>query len=239
MSDENNSNELSLKGKATTQKEISHSQVSEPAVESDNEDEQENAAVGSTTTSTAISKKKKSKKKRIKAALGVGPNGGPSSSSKDEISKALGGLNKDQIAELMKMNPALAQTVGDQLGGSKDLTGKDAADVMKKLSLEDILTGLAQSGKNVKDMASYKFWQTQPVPKFGETGPIVEGPFKIINPEQVSKEPGPLVDGFEWVTMDLLDDEQVQEVFTLLYGHYVEDDGAMFRFNYSKSFLRW
>lgn len=25
------------------------------------------------------------------------------------------------------------------------------------------------SGKNQKDMASYKFWQTQPVPRFGQS----------------------------------------------------------------------
>ena len=138
----------------------------------------------------------------------------------------------------MKLNPALAQQVTDSLpSGSTD---KDAADAMKKLSLEEILTGLAQSGKNVKDMASYKFWQTQPVPKFGESAEVIEeGPFKIIDPEQVPKTPGPLVDGFEWVTVDITNDEEVTEVFQLLYGHYVEDDEAMFRFNYSKSFLRW
>jgi glycylpeptide N-tetradecanoyltransferase len=39
--------------------------------------------------------------------------------------------------------------------------------------------------------------------------------------------------------MDLTKDEEIEEVFTLLYGHYVEDSEAMFRFNYSKSFLRW
>lgn len=107
------------------------------------------------------------------------------------------------------------------------------------LQLEDIMTGLAASGKNVKDMGSYKFWQTQPVPKFGEKSEIVEGPFKIVDPEQVPKEPGPLVEGFEWVTMDMTNDEELKEVFDLLYGHYVEDNEAMFRFNYSMAFLKW
>ena len=32
---------------------------------------------------------------------------------------------------------------------------------------------------------------------------------------------------------------QVEEVYELLTGHYVEDEGAMFRFNYSVSFLNW
>ncbi|KAL9124296.1 MAG: hypothetical protein Q9217_006364 [Psora testacea] len=33
--------------------------------------------------------------------------------------------------------------------------------------------------------------------------------------------------------------KQLEEVYELLTGHYVEDDGAMFRFNYSVSFLNW
>jgi len=47
------------------------------------------------------------------------------------------------------------------------------------------------------------------------------------------------MEGFEWVTMDLTREEELKEVFELLYGHYVEDEEAMFRFNYSASFLRW
>lgn len=32
---------------------------------------------------------------------------------------------------------------------------------------------------------------------------------------------------------------QLEEVYELLMGHYVEDAEAMFRFNYSKAFLNW
>ena len=35
------------------------------------------------------------------------------------------------------------------------------------------------------------------------------------------------------------DFRQLEEVYELLTGHYVEDDEAMFRFNYSVSFLNW
>jgi glycylpeptide N-tetradecanoyltransferase len=31
----------------------------------------------------------------------------------------------------------------------------------------------------------------------------------------------------------------MKEIYDLLYGNYVEDDDAMFRFNYSIPFLRW
>lgn len=39
--------------------------------------------------------------------------------------------------------------------------------------------------------------------------------------------------------MDLTDPVQIQEVYTLLYQNYVEDQEAMFRFNYSAPFLTW
>ncbi|PVH84072.1 N-myristoyl transferase [Cadophora sp. DSE1049] len=205
--------------------------------ESDNEEEQEDTAAPSTATGTA-SKKKKSKRKRVKAALGGGSSEGSGSASRDDLNKAVGGLGAADIQAILKMNPALAQQMG--VGEGSELSDKKIQEAMKKLNLEEIMTGLASSGKNVKDMASYKFWQTQPVPKFGESsGPIEEGPFKIVDIEKVPKEPGALLPGFEWVTMDLTKEEEIQELFALLYGHYVEDDEAMFRFNYSESFLRW
>jgi glycylpeptide N-tetradecanoyltransferase len=203
--------------------------------ESDEEDD-EVPAEGATAPSSAASKKKKSKRKRIKNLLRGETGESSSGPSKDNISKAVSGLSKSQLSELLKMNLALAQQLGATDG---DLSSKQATSALKKLSLEDIMTGLAVNGKNAKDMGSYKFWQTQPVPKFGEKGQIEEGPFKIIALEDVPKEPGPLYDGFEWVTMDLNNDEELKEIFDLLYGHYVEDNESMFRFNYSRPFLRW
>ncbi|KAF7910147.1 uncharacterized protein EAE98_010861 [Botrytis deweyae] len=207
-------------------------------VESENEEDNDETTTGATGT-PATGKKKKSKRKKVKAALGVGSSSdGPSEKpTREDLSKAVAGLSKSQIQDILALNPALAQQLGAVDG---ELSSKQATEAVRKLSLEDIMTGLASSGKNVKEMGAYKFWQTQPVPKFGENSEIIEeGPFKIIDVEQVPKEPGPLVAGFHWVTMDMTSDEALQEVFDLLYGHYVEDDEAMFRFNYSKSFLRW
>ncbi|KAK2623617.1 hypothetical protein QTJ16_006798 [Diplocarpon rosae] len=208
--------------------------LSTAQLESDNEDDHEDVAPG--IAPGTATKKKKSRRKRVKAALG-GSSESSGSGSRDEIHKAVGGLGAAQIQEILKMNPALAEQMGMSEGS--DMSGKKLEQAVKNLSLEEIMTGLASSGKNVKDMASYKFWQTQPVPKFGESSdPIEEGPFKIVDIEKVPKEPGPLLPGFEWVTMDLTKEEEIQELFALLYGHYVEDDEAMFRFNYSQSFLR-
>lgn len=45
--------------------------------------------------------------------------------------------------------------------------------------------------------------------------------------------------GYEWSDVDVKDPTQLQELYDLLTGHYVEDDGGNFRFNYSKEFLEW
>lgn len=89
-------------------------------------------------------------------------------------------------------------------------------------------------------MSSYKFWQTQPVPRFDEKPDTFEdGEIKKIEPAKVPKEPRALIEGFEWVTMDLTDEGELSEMHELLNGHYVEDQGAQFRLNYSLSFFNW
>ena len=37
-----------------------------------------------------------------------------------------------------------------------------------------------------------------------------EGPIKVIDPDTVPKEPPRMIDGFEWVTMDLTDTHEVR-----------------------------
>ena len=139
------------------------------------------------------------------------------------------------IESLMEMNPALKNELAAM---DKD----KAAETLSKLDIAQLLTGLSVGGKNQKDMASYKFWQTQPVPSFNEqtaNKQVTQGPIKIINPEEVSKTPDPLIEGFEWCTLDLTDPKELKELYELLNNHYVEDDNAMFRFAYSESFLHW
>ncbi|KAI9703413.1 MAG: Elongation factor G, mitochondrial [Bogoriella megaspora] len=95
--------------------------------------------------------------------------------------------------------------------------------------------------KGKKDMDQYKFWKTQPVPKFDENHdkPVEDGPIQPVDPEKVPKEPAPLPEGFEWVTLDLTDLKEHDEVYDLLCNHYVEDVESMFRFKYSSAFLKW
>lgn len=164
---------------------------------------------------------------------------GSSGSQEEQIKKAVNGLNPQQLKELMALNPALVQEVA-QAAGNANPTPEQAAEMLKNLSMDELMTGLAADGKGGKDMASYKFWKTQPVPRFGEDNKQAkEGPLRTQTVEEVDKEPAPLIAGFEWVTVDLKSDEEMKEVYELLNGHYVEDDDSTFRFNYSPAILRW
>ena len=198
-------------------------------IEDESEEEEPNdPANEDSVAASSKTKKKKSKKARMRKALGIKEPEESSSGSSNPASK----LTPEMVEQLLEMNPSLK---GEVAGMGKE----KAADMLKRLDVADLLTGMSVSGKNQKDMASYKFWQTQPVPRFDETQKVEEGPIKAIDLEQVSKEPRALPDLYEWVTMDLTNEKELHEVHELLSGHYVEDDDATFRLTYSASFLKW
>ncbi|MCJ1483199.1 glycylpeptide N-tetradecanoyltransferase [Schaereria dolodes] len=206
---------------------------SKATVQDGGSSEDEGADITNTDTvaMSSSAKKKKSKKAKLKKAFGVGKKENElegSNGASNPASKLTAGM----VDELLEMNPSLK---GEVAGMNKE----KAVEILKKLDVADLLTGMSVSGKNQKDMASYKFWQTQPVPRFDEDPKFEEGPIKIIDPENVPREPRALHDGFDWVTMDLTDRKETEEVYELLRGHYVEDNDATFRFRYSESFFNW
>ncbi|KAK3434796.1 hypothetical protein EUGRSUZ_D02234 [Eucalyptus grandis] len=88
----------------------------------------------------------------------------------------------------------------------------------------------------------HKFWETQPVGQFEDTGDtsLPEGPIEPPTPlSEVKQEPYNLPNLYEWITCDIDSEETCAEVCNLLNHNYVEDDKNMFRFAYSKEFLRW
>jgi glycylpeptide N-tetradecanoyltransferase len=205
--------------------------------ESESADEQSTTIDSITTSepageSTTTKKKKKRKSEKQASSNNADPSTSSSteSSSQNPVSK----FTPQMIDSLLEMNPSLRGELGS-------VDKNQATEMLKKMNIADLLTGMSIGGKNQKDMASYKFWQTQPVPSFDDKAdaPKPDGPIKIIDPVQVSKEPGSLVEGFEWCELDLTKDEELHEVYELLTFHYVEDDKAMFRFNYSQAFLKW
>ncbi|XP_035902563.1 glycylpeptide N-tetradecanoyltransferase [Anopheles stephensi] len=86
---------------------------------------------------------------------------------------------------------------------------------------------------------SYKFWSTQPVPRMDEKILANEAIEEDKPLSEIRQEPYALPDGFTWDTMNLNDPLQLKELYTLLNENYVEDDDAMFRFDYQPEFLQW
>lgn len=128
----------------------------------------------------------------------------------------------------------------------KSVPVTDMASLLKQLSMSQ------SSSKDGKAPEDYKFWNTQPVPKFKEpnllqttSGANGEAlPEGAILPDKICKasvksEPEKLLDGFEWCLVDLDNKDELQELYDLLYNHYVEDTDGSFRFNYSTEFLAW
>ncbi|XP_029954300.1 glycylpeptide N-tetradecanoyltransferase 2-like [Salarias fasciatus] len=83
----------------------------------------------------------------------------------------------------------------------------------------------------------YRFWETQPVPKLGETvtthGPIAEGAASI------REEPYSLPQGFSWDTLDLSSPPVLKELCSLLNENFTEDDDNTIRFEFSEEYLQW
>ncbi|KEI40642.1 uncharacterized protein L969DRAFT_85855 [Mixia osmundae IAM 14324] len=144
-------------------------------------------------------------------------------------------MSERQLTEMMmreiRKHPEAAHLSPEQL-----------MQLASQLNAKDVIQGRSGlGGKNRKDMGTHKFWATQPVPQLGKTPEKFEE--GVIEEDEtytnVRKEPYPLPKDYEWVTMDLTQSTQCQEVYELLTHHYVEDDDAMFRFDYSNDFIQW
>ncbi|XP_051795838.1 glycylpeptide N-tetradecanoyltransferase 1-like isoform X2 [Acanthochromis polyacanthus] len=84
---------------------------------------------------------------------------------------------------------------------------------------------------------TYRFWNTQPVPKLDDTitthGPIAEGEVSV------REEPYSLPQGFSWDTLDLSSPPVLKELCSLLNENYTEDDDNTIRLDFSLEYLEW
>ncbi|KAF3439630.1 hypothetical protein FNV43_RR17908 [Rhamnella rubrinervis] len=118
--------------------------------------------------------------------------------------------------------------------------GSDSNSLVKDDSSLESIVRKFQDSTSVGER--HRFWETQPVGQFKDRGnsSLPEGPIEPPTPlSEVKQEPYNLPSPYEWTTCDISSEETCNEVYTLLKNNYVEDDENMFRFNYSKEFLRW
>ncbi|KAG2183228.1 hypothetical protein INT43_006232 [Umbelopsis isabellina] len=114
---------------------------------------------------------------------------------------------------------------------------KKVEQMLQALSTMEQTGAIKASGQ--KDMGSHQFWNTQPVPQYGENI-TEEGPIEPSVPrDQVRQEPYALPKEFEWCEVDITNEKEITELYQLLTLNYVEDDDAQFRFDYSAPFLKW
>eukprot|EP00750_Incisomonas_marina_P032070 INCI881.1.p1 GENE.INCI881.1~~INCI881.1.p1 ORF type:complete len:496 (-),score=99.42 INCI881.1:156-1643(-) len=169
--------------------------------------------------------------------------GAPTAEERDEILKAMmqtgeggdtsGGGGAPEAGETL-VGGGSAVDINEAIFGANSLMAR------RKAMLEAHKKGLPVVPVSAQ-VQKHKFWDTQPVKKLHEDevdeecGPIDE----IKTPDQVRQTPYALPKGFEWVSMDVTDETQIAEIYKLLTENYVQDDDAMFRFDYSIPFLQW
>lgn len=126
-----------------------------------------------------------------------------------------------------------------------DGSGRDPEELARALQRQaSLASSPGGSGRsNAPPTVEHPFWDTQPVPP--ETDPLDELDAELLGPlianadVEVKHTPYALPDSFSWCDVNLDDDAELAELYTLLNQNYVEDSDAHFRFDYSTNFLRW
>ncbi|KAI8806582.1 glycylpeptide N-tetradecanoyltransferase 1-like protein [Cladochytrium replicatum] len=150
---------------------------------------------------------------------------------------------EDEIETISTPAAAAAASTSNGAGSSSASSSSGAVGANMAQLVEHLGLSALDERRGPKDgkatMKDYKFWATQPVPRIDETvlenGPIE--PDK--DPSEIRATPYPLPKDFEWSDLDVNDDVQIKELYELLSHNYVEDDDALFRFDYSADFLKW
>src|SRR5437763_651508 len=124
--------------------------AAEPESEQDDGEDEKTERQDATNEPTNIEptptkkKKKKSKKSKAKAALTDKKDSEP-----DPPAPAGAKLTPGMVDTLLEMNPSLK-------GELSSMTKQQAAELLKKMDVSELLTGLSLGTKNQKDAASYK-----------------------------------------------------------------------------------
>ena len=145
--------------------------------------------------------------------------------------------------EIMRQLTEQAGTGEGETEVSKEMMKSLVNKVKDRTQIEDKDFSAKKRAENISAlMDTHGFWDNQPVPKTTDT--VKDEDFDkaidtIKTVDDIQAEPYALPDGFHWANVDIMDDAEADDVYELLNKHYVEDDGASFRFDYSVAFLRW
>ncbi len=164
-------------------------------------------------------------------------------------------LSENRVKKFMQdngMSASLPSASSVQVPHAEDCLTRDRAAILadSQLQIDTITKGVADlrikelnpKGADRTSGKRFEFWSTQPMMPLQEKIQHVSaescGPIEPLD-KHIEKDPLPLPPGLEWSTFDVLNADDMTEVYQLLNGNYVEDDDATFRFDYSREFLMW
>ena len=127
----------------------------------------------------------------------------------------------------------------EQEDDKNKLTEQEAKSMLDEIMKLELDNKPSHKKSEIKD--SYAFWETQPVPQFKKDAPVEFGEiWKDHKVEDLQKTPFDLPEkGLEWKDVDMTQQNEIDKLYEFLKTNYVEDEDHMFRFDYSKDFLKW
>ncbi|KAI6929723.1 hypothetical protein KC355_g16435, partial [Hortaea werneckii] len=195
---------------------------SKPKVPSDNAEAASSVQNGTPAETNAVDADVSGDEEGEEENQAAGDTGATASAPKKKKKKAGGKKKKAAAAAAAGTTDSTADNVHSPESMPKPVPAQDIQGLLQQLALSQPNANGPKEGKAPEE---YKFWNTQPVPKFKEPnllqttsegegeaqkeGPIL--PNEVCN-ASVKPEPEKLVDGFEWCLVDLDDKAELQEL---------------------------
>nr|XP_046234298.1 glycylpeptide N-tetradecanoyltransferase 2-like isoform X2 [Scatophagus argus] len=127
----------------------------------------------------------------------------------------------------------------DPIAMLNSLPEKKQQEIQRALHLFSLGTSLPKTLQQARKH-TYRFWETQPVPRLDGEGDSVVSHGPIVKGEaDVRKESFSLPQGFSWDTLDLSNPTVLRELCALLNENYMEEDDNTIRFDFSLEYLKW
>lgn len=118
---------------------------------------------------------------------------------------------------------------------AKGMRANDLLSLLESLSSMGVINYTNEEDSKKK----HEFWSTQPVPQGKEEVLSIEEDGPIDNSKTLRHEPFQLPEGLQFFEFDIDCESHLEELYVLLCENYVEDYDSLFRFEYSKEFLKW
>src|SRR3989338_5148524 len=140
-------------------------------------------------------------------------------------------------SNILKNDVKLGETLPVEMVKEKEIQRSEG----EIAAIQQMLLVDAYGRKQANIPDKREFWDSQPVPRLMEPIRNIENePMDVVRTvDEIPAEPYALLAEFEWSDVAVENKAQLDELYDLLYNNYVEDDDAIFRFDYSRAFLTW